>query len=212
MSIHETSDTRDRVLAAAGPVFAEKGYRDATVREICTRAGVNVAAVNYYFGDKERLYVESLKQAHRMRAERVPLPTWKPDTPAGRRLRDFIKTLLVRMLEESSASWQAQIMLREISQPSGACEELVREFIRPHFELLQSILDDLLPVDVPPARRHLIAFSIVGQCLHYRVAGNVVRLLVEPEEFNRLDPDRLADHITEFSLAALEGFSAGGCR
>ncbi|MDH4012180.1 MAG: TetR family transcriptional regulator, partial [Desulfobacterales bacterium] len=45
-------ETRNRLLNAACEVFAEKGYRNAKVAEICHRAGANVAAVNYYFGDK----------------------------------------------------------------------------------------------------------------------------------------------------------------
>ena len=57
--------TRTTVLEAAGHVFAEKGYLKTTLREICERAGVNGAAVNYYFGGKEGLYEEVLVEAHR---------------------------------------------------------------------------------------------------------------------------------------------------
>ncbi|NDG34858.1 MAG: TetR/AcrR family transcriptional regulator, partial [Betaproteobacteria bacterium] len=60
-------DPRDRILLAAGQEFAEHGYEAATVRDICLAAAVNVAAVNYYFGDKRRLYVESVKHAHEER-------------------------------------------------------------------------------------------------------------------------------------------------
>ena len=57
--------TRDRLLEAAGVVFSEKGFEHSTAREICSLAQVNSAAVNYYFGGKERLYVEVLREAHR---------------------------------------------------------------------------------------------------------------------------------------------------
>ena len=50
----DSSDTEMRVLEAAGEVFADLGYRAATVRQICEKAGANIAAVNYYYGDKER--------------------------------------------------------------------------------------------------------------------------------------------------------------
>ena len=50
--------TRKRLLAAAGRVFAEKDYRNATIAEICRLAGTNIAAVNYHFSDKETLYLE----------------------------------------------------------------------------------------------------------------------------------------------------------
>src|SRR5207253_5288065 len=56
-------EPRDRLLNAAGEVFAEKGFKGGTVRAICLLANVNVAAVNYYFRDKERLYIEAVKQA-----------------------------------------------------------------------------------------------------------------------------------------------------
>ena len=49
-------ESKDRLLKAATEVFAEKGYRDATVAEICRRAESNVAAVNYHFGSKGALY------------------------------------------------------------------------------------------------------------------------------------------------------------
>ena len=47
---------RGDILAAARELFAEKGYRDTTVREIARRAGANGAAVNYYFRSKDALY------------------------------------------------------------------------------------------------------------------------------------------------------------
>ena len=54
--------SRQRLLAAAGEVFAEKGLKGGTVREICTRAEANLAAVNYYFRSKEELYEEIVKR------------------------------------------------------------------------------------------------------------------------------------------------------
>ena len=48
-------DTIHQILNAAGEVFAIKGFKDATIREISAQAGVNLAAINYHFGDKERL-------------------------------------------------------------------------------------------------------------------------------------------------------------
>ena len=53
--------TRKRLLAAAGRVFKEKGYRGATIADICRLAQTNIAAVNYHFSDKETLYLAAMR-------------------------------------------------------------------------------------------------------------------------------------------------------
>ena len=56
-------ETTQRLLAAATEVFAEVGYRAATLREICRRGQANLAAVNYHFRDKEHLYAAVVEAA-----------------------------------------------------------------------------------------------------------------------------------------------------
>lgn len=196
--------TREKILEVAGEVFADKGYEQATVREICARAGANVAAVNYHFGDKQTLYLEAVKHAHCFRAEQ-PEVDWPPGTPAAQRLYDFVLHMLRDMLDEARPDWQTHLLLREMSSPTSACEQLVRSFIGPKFELLLGIVNDLLPASASRDDRHLYAFSVVGQCLLYRFHRPVGRLLVGEEGFRRLSQvERLAAHITSFSLAALQ--------
>ncbi len=204
LSMATNDDTPTRILNAAGPVFAERGFQNATVREICAAAGVNLASINYYFRDKERLYIETVKRAAQLRAEQVPMPVWPVDLPAAEKIRSFVRTLLSRMLDSEQAPWQVRLMLREILQPGAATKELVHGYFRPHVELLAGVLAEVLPPETPFDRRQKIVFSIIGQCLHYRVAHDVVRALV-PEEALRshFSTEQLAEHITQFSLAAL---------
>lgn len=199
-----SDDTRARLLNAAGPVFAEKGYQAATVRDICQEAGVNLASVNYYFGDKERLYIETVKQAHQLRADQVQLPDWPPGTAPESKLHDFVLTMITRMIGVQAAPWQLQLMMRETLHPTQACRELVQEAFRPHFDVLVSIIDEMVPEATPLHKRHQLAFSVVGQCLHYHVAGEVVALLVpEAELQSHYSPVELAEHISSVILAAL---------
>jgi AcrR family transcriptional regulator len=200
-----SDDTRTRVLEAAGPIFAEKGYQDATVRDICQSAGVNLASVNYYFGDKETLYLETIKRARQSRASQVPMPVNSADVSAEERLRQFILTLLTRMLGQKETPWQSQLMLREILNPTRACRVIVEEHFRPEFQQLMGILLALLPPGTPDYRTRQVAFSVVGQCLFYRVAGTVVRALVPESEYGRhYTIEQLTEHIHRTTMASVE--------
>jgi TetR/AcrR family transcriptional regulator, regulator of cefoperazone and chloramphenicol sensitivity len=200
----KTNDvTETRLLLAAGELFAEKGFDGTTVREICQRAGAgNIAAVNYYFRDKERLYIEAVKSACSRQEESFPFPDWPTGTSPERKLRDFIRVLIDRMLGVHSPPWARRLFLRELSHPTAACAEFVQKVVRPNAELLGRILDELLP-KLPPRKRQLIAFSIVGQCFFHRVAQPIVTQLVGEEEVRTYDSALLAEHIADFSLAAV---------
>jgi len=200
----DPADPRLRILSAAGREFAAKGYEAATVRDICAAAGVNVAAVNYYFGDKQRLYIESVRHAHQERVLQVPLPAWTSGTPPHRKLHDFVANLLERMLGFGQPPWQVRLMMREVLHPTAACRELVEDYIRPRFEMLVSILDELVDGSLADADLRQVALSIIGQCFLYRAAGDVVTMLVPADEIashHTLRP--LADHVTRYALAAL---------
>src|SRR3954447_22566535 len=98
--------TKVRLLEAAGEEFAEKGLELARVRAICERAGANLAAVNYHFGDKEHLYVEALREAHRCGVD-LEDPSPARDLSPSDRLRTFIHHFLGRVLSMNHPeSWQ----------------------------------------------------------------------------------------------------------
>jgi AcrR family transcriptional regulator len=197
-------DTQHRLLEAAGAVFAEKGFEAATVREIVDRARVrNLAAVNYYFGDKENLYVEVVKHSAQTQNQKLPLPSWPPGAPPVQKLREFIYSLVNRVVVDHEPAWHAQLMMRELFQPTAGCIEFVRQYVRPNADILIGILGEILPADVPLMKRQQIAFSIAGQILHYRLARPVLKILVGEEQFQKMDAAKVAEHITQFSLAAL---------
>ena len=200
----DARDPRERILSAAGQEFAEHGYEAATVRDICAQAGVNVAAVNYYFGDKRRLYIESVKHAHEERVREVPQPDWPPGTPAAEKLRGFVRNMLDRMLGSGQPPWQVRLMMREVLQPTEACRELVEDYIRPHFEMLLGILDELAGGTLAASEFRRVGLSVIGQCFLYRAAGDVVAMLVPADELDACHtPAAITDHVTRFTLAAL---------
>ncbi|MDH4099599.1 MAG: CerR family C-terminal domain-containing protein [Nitrospirota bacterium] len=200
----DTTDTRQRLLDAAGKVFAEKGFRSATIREICKRAKANVAAVNYHFGDKERFYAEVLGYAHRCALEKYPPHLGLAETAtAEERLTAFVRSFLLRVLDNGRPAWHGKLMLREMAEPTAALDRLVEESIRPNLDLLRSIVTDLLGDAATDDDVRASASSIVAQCLFYYQCRPVITRLNPQQSYDPAAIDRLADHITRFSLGGL---------
>lgn len=195
-------DTRQRLISTAGEIFAEHGFKAATVRDICAKAGANVAAINYHFGDKLGLYIEAVQAAH-CGGQDLLQQDWPDNLPAPARLRIFIRKLLEHFLDDTQPSWKTRLMLRELADPTEACAKLVENYIRPMAEVLHAIGNDLVTAEVSEEQRWLIGFSIVGQCLFYKVHRPVANLLLGPDRQGVLNIDVLAEHISQFSLAAL---------
>src|SRR3954470_23801046 len=120
------ASTKQRLLEAAEELFATKGFDGASVEEITRRAKANRAAVSFHFGGKERLYIETVKFAHRNCISGAPAPAWPDGTPPAERLRGFIRMFIARMIADLSPQ-SAQLMMREMVQPTAACVEVVRE-------------------------------------------------------------------------------------
>jgi AcrR family transcriptional regulator len=196
------ADPKTRLLETAGEVFADKGYRAATVREICKAADANIAAVNYYFGDKMGLYVEAVKHAHACRFNEPPL-SWTDGTPPEQKLYDFVHNMLRHLLDPTRPAWNAKLMIRELADPTEACRAITEQYIRPMAQVLHSIIGELLPAGTSLDRLQMTAFSVVGQCLFYRVQEPVAKLLVGEEQYATFTVDRIANHIATFTLAAL---------
>ena len=211
MSILERANlaaTHQRLLEAAGEVFAEKGFRAATIRDIIQRADANIAAVNYHFGDKESLYAAVFRYARKCCEEQFPVDTAEGGTPRER-LHGFVMSLLLRILDKGRPAWHWQLMAREMMTPTSALDEMVENSIKPEFQFISRIVCDLTGMPAADARVPWCVNSVIGQVLFYRHAQAVVRRLHPKQKFDRKDLEALADHITEFSARALEALAMG---
>jgi len=200
--------TRGALLHAAADVFAEVGFRGATVRDICRRAGANVAAVSYHFGDKAGLYSEVLAEQSRLAQSRYPVPTGDDDPAA--QLGGFIRSFLQRVLSPELHARHGRIMAREMVEPTAALDRLVAEAIRPQSEMLREIVSSLLGGSADPATVRLCGMSVVGQILFYCHCRPVIDRLFPGAELDATGLDRLTTHITAFSLAGIRGIAATG--
>eukprot|EP01032_Pedospumella_encystans_P003349 gene3349-3954_t len=91
--------SRERLLLASMRLFAEQGYSRASTREIALAAGVNVAAISYYFGDKAGLYKAAFTAISPAPADNIAMFD-QPHFTLRESLEGFFKQMLAPLLEE----------------------------------------------------------------------------------------------------------------
>ncbi|TWU60285.1 HTH-type transcriptional repressor BepR [Rubripirellula tenax] len=198
------ADTRTRLLDASGPVFAARGYDRATVREICTAAGVNIAAVGYHFGDKLGLYRELIRQVREARQRQFPTPNHDAGDPA-QTLSRIVHTLMSRILAADPSGWESQLMIREMQSPTAVFPDIVLEYFKPlHDRLIETISALIQDPTVPDHVIQNLALSVVGQCAHYKLGAEVIEILIPANvRKTHFNVDSLSRHITAVTLAAI---------
>lgn len=208
MSAADSADpTRSKLIAAAGEVFAERGFYATTVREICARAGANVAAVNYYFRDKTALYAEVLRQSISAAGEEqilAPQPGGSPEDL----LRGLIVFFLQKMRSKDRPAWHLRIMAHEMARPTPALSLVIDDVIRPRYARLRAIVGSIIGLPPDHETTRLCAHSIIGQLLHYVHAQPVIAHLWPDLKMTPGQTDRIARHIADFSLAGLHDLAA----
>lgn len=203
ITVEDIPDAKERLLIAAEEVFADYGYAGASVRMICEKAKVNVAGVNYHFGDKERLYIETVKRAHICNAKGLPIEEVDPPgTPPIARLERFIRGMVASMHAPARPT-AMKLMMREMADPGKAAGVVVDEFIRPLAFRLKSILREVLP-EIPEPQLLMTGFSVISQCLFYRQNRPMMELIFGKEAVGQLSVEMVADHVVRFTLAAIE--------
>ena len=204
----ESIGTEQRLLEAAGEIFAEFGYRAATVRQICEKAGANVAAVNYHYGDKEQLYQAVLRSVPDAHAIKYPSRSGlSPEATAAEQLRAYVQALLHRVFDAGRPGWHSKIISREMVEPTRALDSLLEEVARPLHRELASIVRLLLGATANDEDVRFCALSIMGQCVYYHHARTVLARLYPEQKYGAEEVARLVDHISAFSLAALREFA-----
>jgi len=202
------SDTRERLLEAAGEVFATRGFHDATVRDICARAEANIASVNYHFGDKAQLYAAVLEHCKCVSQSDDSKINELNGLRAEDRLRGFIAWYMSMLFDTTRPAWSWQLYAREMVDPTPALDHMVETFIRPRMKFLRAAIREIVGDEVPEDRVENSIGSIMGQCLLYKHSLPVVSRLYPDMKFDSAQAVRLASHIAEFSLAGLAAVRA----
>ena len=199
------------MIAAASQLFADRGFHGTTVRDIATRAGVNLASGHYHYGSKKALYLEVLRVQF---AEIRALLARRGAVRSPAELRQLSRAQLVELLEARTHAMldlligpppglHGTLMQREMTDPSEALPVIVKEFISPMLRETEHIVVQLAP-HLGRRERERCVFSIIGQALFYRFTMPATLTLWGLPAYPRGAARQLAQHVAAFSLGGLE--------
>ena len=200
----KSGKTRERLLTAASRIFAEQGFQESTIADICERAETNIASVNYHFGDKERLYLEAWRYAFNQELDNHPSDGGIAEAaPAEQRLAGRIRSLIARVADDNSYSFA--IINKEMAQPTRLLADILEKEINPQRLQMLALLKECLGQAATEQHIHYCHTSIMGQCFqllrlkHMQSARNFPHY---PGDLS--DSKAFAEHVVQFSLAGIQ--------
>ena len=125
--------TKEKILKIALHEFALKGYRQTTTRDILTKADANIAAISYYFGNKDGLYTEILKTIREKLGHILEDVANQADPDLNPKksalvLKAFIHKLVSLVCSDKVDADMCMIYIREYMEPSSQYKVLFTDF------------------------------------------------------------------------------------
>ncbi|RJP24160.1 MAG: TetR/AcrR family transcriptional regulator [Candidatus Abyssobacteria bacterium SURF_5] len=203
--LRHSKSTRERLIEAAGKLFSEKGFKETTVKDITDVAEANVAAVNYYFRDKESLYEDVMISILEGMRESFPVDKDMDDSQSAEsRLQTLVRNLLYRFLDPERPAWQGVLLAHERMAPRPAVLSIINEEIAKTRHLLSVIVRDLLGERATGDHIELCGSSVMGQIMSQaQIHSPQAPPLLRKGTATRDEVEFLARHIANFSLAGI---------
>lgn len=197
--------TRAHLLDVAGRVFAERGFADATSKEICERAGTPMASVNYHFGSREALYEAALVEAHKhvVGLDELTSLAQAPSDPKAQ-LRAVL-TRLVSLATNAEKPWGFLLMLREVLAPSPAVPALIEQAVRPKAAFMLGLVAQALGMKPGDAAVQRAVLFTVLPCIAMMIAPRQIQAAVLPAATT--DRHAIVEDYVRFVMAGLEAIA-----
>lgn len=201
-----TQKTTDRLIAAAAPIFAEKGYRETTVAEICEAADANIASVNYHFGDKANLYAEVWKFLTAAAKAAFPIPENHLEVGAEQWLRLFLRSRLECIFCEDTAGLCPKLIFKEMNERTPKHEELFLSYLKPNRIRVRNAVHDFIGQEIEETQLDLLTQNFMGVHISlnagYQKHKNDPLHLHKFSKFQNIRP--LIDQVETFALGGLK--------
>jgi AcrR family transcriptional regulator len=206
LNMNRSQTTKERLIQTASEIFAEKGFRESTVAEICEKADANIAAVNYHFGDKSKLYKEVWNYLYRESEKSFPIPDTHEEVGAETWLRLFLRSRLERIMAKGSAGLYPRLIHREMTEVTSENEYLFITYLRPNRLRVRAAISDFMERPMSEEQLSVTTLNFMGVHISMNVGyqkhmQNPTLQKKFPTSFNN-----------EYLLKQAEAFAIGGLK
>lgn len=207
------ADSRDRILDAAGTLFAERGYNGVSMRDLAGAAKVNLGAINYHFGGKRSLYHETVRQLiedigpllgptiHRLRDDVAAAGGDR--TALAACAERFIRAVFAAVLGGQAQRWQMAFLLREFHQPSREFPMIYEERIGPMHDAVALLVAAALRRDREDPEITVRVHAVMGQIMSFGACRAIVFTRLGWKEYSRDNIAFVADTVVPAILGSL---------
>ena len=205
----EPLGTKQALIEAAGELFADGGLDGTSIRVIAEKAGANIAAINYHFGSKEKLYAEVLRfvfadsestTAREILAKGMGLETLEG---IGGAIEAIVQERFTSYFLSDQPPWCARLVMRALLDPTPALRAALESTMLPEHEALKTIFRSYRP-SMTDEESALWTLSVFGQPAFYVVGRVAVLMALGRDEYDEVFVNAAAKHVTELTVAALK--------
>jgi len=204
----QSAQVCDRLLDAAEKLFCQKGFDGTSVRDLTTAADCNIAAVNYHFGGKRKLYIQMFqRQMQRMidrQKEVITRLTSKPDATVEDLLRGIVSQPLKQVKRNDPSSAVVKLMVREVLNQHVSKDEILGDMMNEFFTLISESLMKFHP-SLSHRDARLLFFALDALVIHPILFSDLYMEFVED-----LDIDGIIEHTVKFASAGINAYARGG--
>jgi TetR/AcrR family transcriptional regulator len=193
------NDAKLKLMEAALPLFATKGYKAVSIKEIAVAAGVNSALISYYFQSKEGLYTAVVESQFNKFQEAILRSDWLKLEPIER-IRQFV--LNFTRLHRTNP-YLRLLMTSEINHPSPSFKQFGEKYLsKSSGFLIQTITEGIAKgqfrEDLNPTYTMAI---VVGMINYYFIVEHAAAKFLFKDKF--LDPDSFGLQVVQVCLEGI---------
>jgi len=201
--VNSSNSTKERILGAAESLFAQRGFDGASLRQLTSAAGVNLAAVNYHFGSKEKLveqiFRRRLDALNNSRLEALALVAGNENTTIEDVLAAFIRPALDLSHDESGS-----LFMRVLARAFAEHDDTLRQFLSENYgHVMRQFTAEFARLLPQLSKQELYwRIDLVSGALTHAMSG--FGMIQRKSDFSEtVHREQTAQHLIRFAVAGM---------